>query len=160
MYAVIDVETTGLTRQDRIIEIGIIQLDKNFEETNRWATLISTDRTIHPESVEVTGITQKCLSGKPVFWEVAERVLRLISGRVIVGHAVWFDLFFLKKEFRISGIPFGGVEYYDTSIVWPGTLDQACVEAGILRTVTHRALADADDTATLLRMVAYRNQEW
>ena len=155
MWSVIDVETTGFSNQDRIIEIGIVQLDENFQETERWGTLIYTDYPLHPRASSVNGITASQLAGKPEFSQVADRIQQLVDGRIIAGHNVAFDLRFLRNEFQRVGKHLTG-NGFDTMRLWPGTLDRACADAGIVRNQTHRALADAADTAELLKKAKHR----
>ena len=43
-YAVVDVETTGLARDDRIISAAVYRLDARGEVQDHWYTLVNPDR--------------------------------------------------------------------------------------------------------------------
>lgn len=39
-FAVVDVETSGLSQWDRVIEIGLVLLDPQFQVQGEWQTLV------------------------------------------------------------------------------------------------------------------------
>ena len=54
-YAVIDVETTGLHNQDRIVEIAIVTLDQDLTVVDEFDTLVDPGRDVGPTGIH--GIT-------------------------------------------------------------------------------------------------------
>ena len=52
-YAVIDLETTGFGKYDRIVEIGVVLLDPNLNEEDRWRTLVQPMRDIPNGEVHI-----------------------------------------------------------------------------------------------------------
>lgn len=48
MYAVFDLETTGLCNKDRVVELAIVHVDADGEVTDRWATLVNPKRDVGP----------------------------------------------------------------------------------------------------------------
>lgn len=44
-YAVVDVETTGLGRTDRVISAGVYRLDAEGEVVDHWYTLVNPSAT-------------------------------------------------------------------------------------------------------------------
>src|SRR5207249_1849203 len=95
-FAFIDVETTGASTDygDRVIEIGIVRVE-NARRVCEYQQLIDPCRRIGTGVVALTGITQEMVSGQPAFADVLPRVVELMSGAVVVGHNVRFDLSFL-----------------------------------------------------------------
>ena len=51
-YAVIDLETTGVFNNDRIIEISVVMLDTNFELEAEYDTLVDP-RLNYEQSIEL-----------------------------------------------------------------------------------------------------------
>ncbi|TWT47056.1 DNA polymerase III subunit epsilon [Thalassoglobus neptunius] len=62
-YAVVDVETTGMRSTDRVIEIGIVVLDRDLEVIDEYETLIDPMRDVGETSIH--GISPKMLAGAP-----------------------------------------------------------------------------------------------
>lgn len=62
-YAVVDVETTGLARDDRIISAGVYQLDARGEVEDHWYTVVDPERD--PGPVWIHGLTREALRGRP-----------------------------------------------------------------------------------------------
>lgn len=102
----IDLETTGISPlQDRIIEIGLCEVEKG-ETVREWASLINPQKTFSPFIENLTGITNAMVAEAPTFAAVAEELLELIAGKVLVAHNARFDYGFLKNEFYRMGIAF------------------------------------------------------
>ena len=58
-YIALDLETTGLNpKKDKILEIGAIRVLGGVE-TARYHTLVNPRRSLAPEIVELTGITDE-----------------------------------------------------------------------------------------------------
>ncbi|HMX15290.1 MAG TPA: exonuclease domain-containing protein [Rhodocyclaceae bacterium] len=101
----VDLETTGATpTEDRITEIGIIQVDT--DGCREWSRLVNPGVRIPPFIESLTGITNAMVAGAPRFADVAAEVLDLLNGRVFVAHNARFDYGFLKNEFGRVGRPF------------------------------------------------------
>jgi DNA polymerase-3 subunit epsilon len=100
-FVILDTETTGLFKNDRIVEIGalVIQGDKILEE---WSTLINPDRDLGP--VHIHGITPSMVSMAPKFAEIANDLARLLNGRTLVCHNAHFDKRMLSQEFGRLGM--------------------------------------------------------
>ncbi len=62
-YAVVDVETTGLARDDRIISAAVYRLDARGEVEDHWYTLVNPERD--PGPVWIHGLTSDVLEGAP-----------------------------------------------------------------------------------------------
>jgi DNA polymerase III subunit epsilon len=154
-FAVVDTETTGFGKTDRILEIGIVLVDGS-EIVQEWETLINPERDI--SNSEIHGITSELVSLAPIFEEVADEIGAMLNERIFVAHNVAFDLKILGAEFKRirRGIEFGVP--YCTLQATKMKLEKACEEFNILKSGSHRALTDARATAILLSKV-YKDNE-
>ncbi|MHB0856965.1 MAG: exonuclease domain-containing protein [Anaerolineae bacterium] len=100
----VDVETTGLDprRGDRVCEIAMV-LYRGREVVDALQRLIYPQRAMDPGAQRVHGISDAMLRDAPPFGQVATDILDLLSGGVIVGHNVLFDVGFLAAEFQRIG---------------------------------------------------------
>jgi DNA polymerase-3 subunit epsilon len=106
-FAVIDLETSSLSpRNGRIIEIGVVHLDPQGNETHRWATLVNPGDRVAGR-VDIHGIEAAWLTVAPTFEEVAGDLVDRLRGRVLVAHNAMFDCGFIDAEFERIGKPLG-----------------------------------------------------
>lgn len=104
--AFIDVETTGLSiTHDRIIEIGIVRVEKN-KVVKKFKTLINPLMYISPTITQITGIKKQDVENAPLFEDVKNQIKELLEDCVFVAHNVRFDYGFIKNEFRRCGDTF------------------------------------------------------
>ncbi|MGW3125453.1 DEDDh family exonuclease [Streptomyces sp. NPDC001123] len=96
-YAVVDVETTGLARDDRIISAAVYRLDERGEVEDHWYTLVNPERD--PGPVWIHGLTSEVLEGAPLFPEIAEEFSARLDGRVLVAHNAVFDWQMIAREY-------------------------------------------------------------
>jgi DNA polymerase III subunit epsilon len=96
-YAVVDVETTGLGRDDRIVSAAVYQLDARGEVQDRWYSPVNPRRD--PGPVWIHGLTSETLADAPLFEEIAGELAARLSGRVLVAHNAVFDWSMLAREY-------------------------------------------------------------
>ncbi|MEU0672354.1 DEDDh family exonuclease [Streptomyces sp. NPDC006172] len=96
-YAVVDVETTGLARDDRIVSAAVYRLDGRGEVEDHWYTLVNPQRD--PGPVWIHGLTSEALEGAPLFRDVAEEFAERLAGRVLVAHNAVFDWQMISREY-------------------------------------------------------------
>ncbi|KAB1143009.1 DEDDh family exonuclease [Streptomyces luteolifulvus] len=96
-YAVVDVETTGLARDDRIISAAVYRLDARGEVEDHWYTLVNPERD--PGPVWIHGLTSEALEGAPLFPDIAEEFSDRLADRVLVAHNAVFDWQMIAREF-------------------------------------------------------------
>ncbi|AIV37219.1 DEDDh family exonuclease [Streptomyces sp. R1] len=96
-YAVVDVETTGLARDDRIISAAVYRLDARGEVEDHWYTLVNPQRD--PGPVWIHGLTDDVLRDAPLFPDVAEEFAARLDGRVLVAHNAVFDWQMIAREY-------------------------------------------------------------
>lgn len=100
MYAIIDIETTGLNaRKDRITEIAIYTHDGE-KVVDRFETLVNPECRIPYHITALTGISNKMVADAPKFFEVARKIVEITDGAVIVAHNASFDYNFIRCEFK------------------------------------------------------------
>ncbi|WP_406265816.1 DEDDh family exonuclease [Streptomyces sp. NBC_00191] len=96
-YAVVDVETTGLARDDRIISAAVYRLDARGNVEDHWYTLVNPERD--PGPVWIHGLTSDVLEGAPLFGDIAEEFSERLDGRVLVAHNAIFDWSMISREY-------------------------------------------------------------
>ena len=156
---ILDTETTGLEWKDghRVIEIGCVELIGRRATTNQYHSFVNPQRSSDDGALEVHGISDESLTGKPTFAEIAQDFLGFISGSELIIHNAEFDIGFLNNEFSLAGEKFGRIEDHcrvqDTlqlaRKLHPGqrnSLDALCKRYGIDNThrKLHGALLDAE----------------
>ncbi len=157
MFAVIDLETTGGNpNSERIIEIGIV-LHDGSQKIGEYTTLINPEKEISAFISTFTGITNSMVKNAPKFVEVADTILELLEGKIIVAHNARFDYNFIKSEFRRINIPFTKKNICTVQLsrkIFPEhkshSLGNICRDLGIIVDNRHRAFGDAAATALLL----------
>jgi DNA polymerase-3 subunit epsilon len=99
---VLDTETTGLdfSGGDRIVEIGIVELENHIETGNFFHYYLNPERASSLEALKVHGLTQEFLSDKPKFEEIADEFIKFIGTSKIVIHNASFDIGFLNAELK------------------------------------------------------------
>ncbi|MEX1659239.1 exonuclease domain-containing protein [Streptomyces pseudovenezuelae] len=100
-YAVVDVETTGLARDDRIISAAVYRLDARGEVEDHWYTLVNPERD--PGPVWIHGLTSDALDGAPLFQDIADEFSARLDGRVLVAHNAVFDWQMIAREYARAG---------------------------------------------------------
>ncbi len=157
-FAVIDLETTGLSpgAHERIVEIAVVHTDENGTITGEWETLVNPQRHVGAEHIH--GIRAVDLIDAPSFADIADDIVDLLGGRVIVAHNARFDRGFLAAEFGRTplALPDDAPTLCTMQLareLIPGagrSLADCCAAFDIPIENAHRALVDAHATAELL----------
>ncbi len=156
-YAIVDIETTGGNASgSRITEICIIIHD-GIQVIDRWETLVNPQKDIPLPIFALTGINNEMVAGAPIFDDISEKVLEMLTGRVFVAHNVNFDHSFIKHELELSGFKWATRKLCTVRAarkIKPGltsySLGNLCRSLDIPLLRAHRAGGDADATAILL----------
>jgi DNA polymerase-3 subunit epsilon len=145
-FAIIDTETTGFGKTDRLVEIAVV-LVEGKEIIQEWETLINPERDISNSNIH--GITSELVSLAPTFAEINSELSRLISGTIMVAHNISFDQRMLEQEFsrvkKDNDLGVGFCTLQATKL----KLESACKQYGITNVSAHRALTDARATALI-----------
>lgn len=159
MYAVVDLETTGLSpnHHHRIAEIAVVHVDDAGRVESQWCTLVNPERDLGPQRIH--GIRARDVLSAPKFADIAGYVAEMLAGRMLVAHNLVFELRFLEAEFARVGVDVP-VDYASGLCTMRlagrlipesgrGLVD-CCDVAGVELDAHHAALADAIATAGLL----------
>lgn len=165
-YVVVDIETTGTDlSSDKITEIGAVRI-KNGIICEQFQTLVDPGVPLSKKIIELTGITDEMLVGKPKIEEVYPDFVKFLGGAIFVAHNADFDFRFLKKAGQDLGY-----------LLRNDTIDTVAVARKILPWLSnhklntvcayfniefnhHRAYEDAFATAeAFLEMVRLKNKK-
>ena len=147
---VIDCETTGLGKYDRVLEVAAVTIDSTtLEVIDEYDTLVNPQRDVGP--VNIHGVTASMVELAPSFDEIAGSLASKISGNVLVAHNLSFDVRMLRNEYDRLNVPLDDGIGVCTLATTHEKLHLACARHGISISHQHRALADARATAALLQ---------
>lgn len=161
-YLSLDIETTGLNpKTEKIIEIGAVRV-RNGSIVARFESLVSPGRLLEGRITELTGITDEMLKAAPEKEEVIPRFLEFAGEDILLGHSILFDYSFLKKaavncnrQFERRGIDTLKLARKFLPDIESRRLSHLCSYFGIVHHA-HRALADAEATASLYQKLEER----
>jgi DNA polymerase III subunit epsilon len=171
---VLDTETTGLHAGlgHRIVEIAAVRLEtgpgSRWQETAQINQLINPGRPMDRGASRVNGITDQDLADKPSFAEVADLLLPILDGALLVAHNAAFDAEFVGLELYIRALSSG--QRHDSVLAnpWLCTLELArrhfhfgrnglghiARMLGVRTGRAHRALNDVYVTAEVARRMS------
>ncbi|AUH33236.1 DNA polymerase III subunit epsilon [Paracoccus tegillarcae] len=154
---VLDTETTGFDaeKDDRIVEIGAIELINHLPTGVTYHEYIDPERSMPKEAFDVHGLGDDFLRGKPKFAQIAQGFIDFIGGDAkLVIHNASFDMKFLNAELRRAGLAtLPASRALDTVAMarekYPGSpasLDALCRRFGIDNSnrTLHGALLDSE----------------
>lgn len=160
----IDTETTGLSKQDRIVEISAIRVRDN-KIVESFSELVNPHMHIKEDATSVNGITDSMVVNKPSFSSIEQSFLQFIGDDILVGHNISFDADFIGREIgealpnpmfdsiQLAKAVMDGVENYK--------LETICRKLGFPHQ-KHRSLTDAALTFRVvqaLKDMATKNKE-
>lgn len=156
-FVVIDVETTGISRFDRICEIGMTRI-VNGRIAGKFESLINPETRI--TNTIFHGIEDWMVEHAPVFEDIAWQIAGFIRGAVLIAHNAPFDMRFMRYEFQRLGTDLSHYALCTLKLArrlhpdFPyHRLDYLLDRYRIVNRWPHRAGADADCEARLfLRM--------
>lgn len=146
----VDLETTGGSALvDRIIEIGVVEVDRG-RLVSEWSTLVNPGRRIPSGIQTLTGITDGMVATAPTFDRLSGDLARRLEGKTLAAHNAGFDYGFLKKEFRRAGMRFHAPVLCTVKLsrrLFPHhrrhNLDALIIRHALFCLDRHRALGDA-----------------
>jgi len=147
-FVIIDVETTGFGKSDRIVEISAITVNaKTREVVDEFDTLINPLRDISNSNIH--GINASMVASAPTFEEIAIAFGNVVQGNVMVAHNISFDARMISSEFKRLGVDFDSGVGQCTLKLTGSKLAEACERYGIELSNAHRSINDARATTKL-----------
>jgi DNA polymerase-3 subunit epsilon len=154
----LDLETTGRTKRDRIVEVSVVDARGQVV----FSTLINPGRPIPPETTEIHGISDRDVADAPTWDQVKPQLRQVLQGRVIVAHYAKFEAKFLPDDWEIEWIcskeiadaVFGKAHWQEAKYDWrrSGKLVDRVRQCGLQPGPEHSA---AGDCLSALRLVRY-----
>jgi DNA polymerase III subunit epsilon len=95
-FCVVDLETTGVGRGARIVEIGAVRIE-HLEVVRTFERLVDPGVPLPPLITSITGIRPRDLTGAGPVGPALRELLRLAEGTVLVAHNARFDVGFLQR---------------------------------------------------------------
>lgn len=150
----LDVETTGLSSfyNDRIVEVAVLKV---FPDGNKkqWHTLLNPMRPISHGAMAIHCITDDMVVSSPKFSDIAQELVDIITGTVLVCHNAPFDMSFISYELNNAGLMLPDLQVIDTLTIarryfeFPSnSLGNIAQFLNIDVSTKHRAMADVDTT--------------
>jgi DNA polymerase-3 subunit epsilon len=156
-FAFVDLEMTGLDpKEDRVVEVCV----ERWVGERRGASLASLVRPSARAggAAQVHGLDEAALAGAPSFPDLADTLLEILDGAVLVAHAAAWDVAFLEAELARCDKPRSFPHYVDTLVLSRRafafrsySLDSLSGSLSIPRGRAHRA---EDDVAVLRAVFA------
>ena len=156
MYAIVDIETTGLgNKGNKITEISIFVHDGQ-KVIKEFTSLVNPESPISYRISGLTGITNDMVRAAPKFYEIAKEVIDYTKDCIFIAHSVNFDFNVIKQELQELGAPFKRKKLCTIRLsrkLIPGqrsySLGNLCTNLGIPIKGRHRARGDAEATVIL-----------
>jgi len=97
-FAVIDIEATGVTGRDDVLQVAIVQMDYG-RPGFRAMTYVRPRYPIPSSATALHGITDQKVAQAPEFKDVAPDIVGLVGERILIGYNVKaFDYPFLRRK--------------------------------------------------------------
>ncbi|HHZ64500.1 MAG TPA: DNA polymerase III subunit epsilon [Flavobacteriales bacterium] len=166
MYAIVDVETTGLAAErSKITDIAIFIHDGK-KIVDEFCTLINPECSIPPRITMLTGISDEMVIDAPKFYEVAKEIFLKTENMIFVAHNAGFDYGMIRAEFKRLGGTFQRKKLCTVRLsrkMIPGLrsygLGNLTNSLGIKITGRHRAEGDARATVELFERLLERDKD-
>ena len=155
-FVAFDVETTGLSRKDRVIEIAAVKF-RGTTEIAAASWLINPGIPIPKSAQRVHGITDSMVKGSPAFAEVFTNFLVFADDSILLAHNASYDARMINQEvarldltaptnavadtLRLSRIWFPEIESH--------SLKSVLTHLEMTQKEGHRALSDTRDVMRL-----------
>ncbi len=112
-YVILDFETTGLSSNDRIVQIGALSI-RDSQIISEFNTLVNPCMPVSPKASEINHITDDLLVNAPIAEDVLPNLLSFIDNKPIIGHNIGFDLGVLCRELKRINMDYSEFLYCDT----------------------------------------------
>lgn len=168
-FLALDFEATGLDlKRDDVVSFGAVPIrGSRIMIGEQTYSLVRPTRPVPPESSKFHVIRNQDLADAPTADKAAEALLSLLRGRVLLAHAAWVEVAFLRRLFQRHGVAFS-TPIVDTAALARSLgmrpridthephLETLAIELGVPVHDPHHALGDAVTTAQAFLVLASR----
>ena len=99
-FVILDTETTGLSREDEVIELAIVDISGKILYHSLFAPIVE----VNPNASRVNGYTKENLKNEKKFKDEWEKIKQAIGYRTVLGHNVDFDQRLVEQTLRRYGL--------------------------------------------------------
>lgn len=148
---VLDLETTGVSRNDEFIEIAVVE---GLTGKVLIDTLVRPTCLIHPAAYKVHGISYEHLMYAPYIEDVAFNIYKILDGRVVAAFNSNFDKRLLEQTFNKQSLRLPNIKAWhclmemSSKLFGKKSLTDICRELKI-KGGEHTAVSDALAAARL-----------
>ncbi len=154
MYTVVDIETTGLSKNyHQITEIAAVKV-RGGKVTDSFETLVNPQTRIPSFISKLTGINDSMVRNAPVISKVVPSFVDFLGSDVFVAHNATFDFGFLEHNARRLGSSLVNPRLCTKKLatrMFPELahkrLSDLCSHLNVTHTHAHRAMGDVTATA-------------
>ena len=101
-FTVLDFETTGFTN-NFAVSLALIRVENRRIKFAKYY-LINPQAEIEYGAYKIHGIGAKQVENQPTFKEIWDEIQPYISGQILIGHNVMYDIKVLKTEVKRYGL--------------------------------------------------------
>lgn len=94
----IDTETTGLSDNDEVIEVSVVDINENIV----FHSLVKPTSRIRPSATRVHGITDQMVRKSPTFIEIFPKLKTILKGKKCVFYNAEFDMRKMATSYQKS----------------------------------------------------------
>ncbi len=160
-FIVIDTETTGLTHEDEIIEIAIVNCDTGNTLMNTLVRPSDMSKVANNGGASIHKINPDVLTIVPTFQDIADELYDILRAYHVVAYNAAFDIPAIQREFFRVKLPIpviNGTCAMRMFSAYMGigdwlSLAEACSILGIDVGEQHRALGDALATCEVIKQI-------
>jgi DNA polymerase-3 subunit epsilon len=153
--AFVDLEMTGLSlERDRVLEVCVKRFDGG-REVRTLSSLVRPECGTHGNE-HVHGIGREHVENAPTFAELADAILGVLEGAIVVAHGAYWDVRFLEAELARTARPTRFPHYLDSLTLARRTfpsrshgLSALCEGLGLSARPSHRAGKDVEALVAL-----------
>ena len=156
MYTVVDIETTGLSKEyHRITEIAAAKM-RNGTIVEQYETLVNPQVLIPSFITRLTGINNNMVRNAPTLSKVLPSFVDFLGSDVFVAHNATFDYGFLHHHLKHHGKELRNERLCTRKLanrLFPELahkrLSDLCAHLNVRNVQAHRALGDVQATAAV-----------
>ena len=92
-FVIIDTETTGFSKNDVVVELGIIDNKGNV----LYNSYFNSNTHISQSASNINHITQETIKDAPFFNEEWGKIKKILDGKIILGHNISYDMRLIEQ---------------------------------------------------------------